>query len=164
MKAPIEKAASMKKAKKRIFLILIIFVLVVLCAISLFFVSKSRSFQFFGELITAIPNDDKKIALTFDDGPTESTATILGKLDELDIKATFFVCGSGINARPDDAKAIIQAGNELGNHSYSHQRMILKSSAFCKEEVDKTNELIRESGYDGEIFLAQSQMLWDRGI
>lgn len=64
----------------------------------------------------------------------------------------FFVCGLGIDARPEDAKAIVQAGHELGNHSYSHKRMILKSYAFCKKEVDQTNELIRASGYDGEIF------------
>ncbi len=133
-------------------MLLVIAVLIIFCAIFLFFVSKSRSFQFFGELLTTIPNDDNKIALTFDDGPTENTAAILDKLDELGVKATFFVCGDGIDARLEDAKAIVQAGHELGNHSYSHKRMIFKSYDFCKEEVAETNELIRASGYDGEIF------------
>jgi len=142
----------MNKTKKRLFLLLVTAVMIIICAISMYFVSKSRNFQFFSELITSIPNDDNKIALTFDDGPTENTAAILDKLDELEIKATFFVCGAGIDARPEDAKAIVQAGSALGNHSYSHKRMILKSYAFCKEEVDQTNELIRASGYDGEIF------------
>lgn len=142
----------MKKSKKRLFLILATAVLIIFCSVSLFFVSKSRKFQFFGELITSIPNDDNKIALTFDDGPTENTAAILGKLNELEIKATFFVCGVGIDARPEDAKAIVQAGHDLGSHSYSHQRMILKSYTFYKEEVDRTNELVRASGYEGEIF------------
>jgi len=120
-----------KNAKNAYLLLLVIAVLIIFCFISLFFVSKSRSFQFFGELLTSIPNDDNKIVLTFDDGPTESTGVILDKLNELDIKATFFSCGAAIYARPEDAKSIIQAGHELGNHSYSHQRMILKSYVFC---------------------------------
>ncbi len=142
----------MKKTKRRLLLIPAAVLLIVLCSVSLFFVSKSRSFQFFGELIASVPNGDKKIALTFDDGPTGNTGLILNKLDELQVKATFFVCGIGIDARPEDAEAIVRAGHELGNHSYSHQRMILKSYDFCREEIDRTNKLIRMSGYDGEIF------------
>lgn len=56
--------------------------LIVICSVSLFFVSKSRNFQFFGELIASVPNGNKKIALTFDDGPTENTGLILNKPDE----------------------------------------------------------------------------------
>lgn len=138
--------------KRRLFQLLTIVGLVLICAISLFFVSKSRNFQFFGEIHTSIPNGDHKIALTFDDGPTENTAAILDKLSELEVKATFFVCGAEVEARPEYAKAIAQAGHGLGNHSYTHKRMILKSYAYCKEEVDKTNELIRASGYEGELF------------
>lgn len=142
----------MKKTRKRILLFLVIVLLLIICTITLYYVSKSRIIQFFGEIITSIPNGDKKIALTFDDGPTENTSAILDKLDEMEVKATFFVCGAEINARPQDAKAIVEAGHELGNHSYSHKRMILKPYAFCKEEVERTNELIWASGYVGEIF------------
>lgn len=142
----------MRKTKICRILLLGSVLLIIFCFITLFFVSKSRNFQFFGELITSIPNDDNKIALTFDDGPTKNTKLILDKLDKLGIKATFFVCGAGIDARLEDAKAIVQAGNELGNHSYSHQRMVLKSYAFCKDEVDQTNALVRASGYNKEIF------------
>ena len=83
----------MKKTRKRILLFLVIVLLLIICTITLYYVSKSRNIQFFGEIITSIPNGDKKIALTFDDGPTENTSAILDKLDEMEVKATFFVCG-----------------------------------------------------------------------
>jgi chitin deacetylase len=142
----------MGRVKRRVVLSLAIFTALIACGVALFFISKARSFQFFGEIASAVPNDGKRIALTFDDGPTENTAAILERLEALDVKATFFVCGADAQKRPDDAQAIAQAGHALGNHSYSHQRMVLKSYSFVKEEVDRTNELIRESGYEGEIF------------
>ena len=120
--------------------------------ISLYHISKSREFQFFGDIHSSIPNDSKMIALTFDDGPTENTDLILEKLAELDLKATFFVNGKSIEERPFDAIAIVKAGHELGNHTYSHDRMILKAYSTYRYEIDRTSELIRESGYEGKIF------------
>ena len=91
---------------------------------------------FWRDYYLSIPNGDGKIGTTFDDGPTENTSAILDKLDEMEVKATFFVCGAEINARPQDAKAIVEAGHELGNHSYSHKRMILKPYAFVKRKLN----------------------------
>ena len=41
--------------------------------------------------------------------------------------------------------------HEIGNHSYSHKRMIFKTYGFITEEIEKTDSLIRAAGYDGEI-------------
>lgn len=142
----------MKKTARRVLLPLAALALLAVCGIALLSVSKARSFQFFGELVSAVPNDGNLIALTFDDGPTENTSAILEKLATLDVKATFFLCGAAIEARPDDARAIAEAGHAIGNHSFSHRRMVLKSYGFIKNEIDRTNELIRESGYSGDIF------------
>lgn len=142
----------MKRWKRRVILLPAVLAALAACAAGLFFVSKARNFQFFGKLVASVPNDEKMIALTFDDGPTQNTAAILEKLDQLDVRATFFLCGAAIAERPDDARAIAAAGHAIGNHSYSHTRMILKSCGFVKSEVDETNELIRASGYEGEIF------------
>lgn len=128
------------------------FISVCLLALLLFSVSKSRSFQFFGDLVSSIETDKKQVAITFDDGPTENTKAILKVLDELKIKATFFLCGIDIESRPKDAALIAKAGHGIGNHSYSHQRMVLVSYSFCKEEIEKTDELIRSSGYSREIY------------
>lgn len=141
----------MTKTRKRILKILLFILILISCLLILFNLSKSRTFQFFGEVVSSIPNNDKKIALTFDDGPTENTSIILDKLNELNIKATFFLCGLGIEQRPDDMKLIVASGNAVGNHSYSHTRMIAKSYGFIKQEVDKTTSLIITNGYTDTI-------------
>lgn len=43
------------------------------------------------------------------------------------------------------------AGHELGNHSYSHVRMLLVTTSFAQQEVEKTDRLIRATAYNGEI-------------
>jgi peptidoglycan/xylan/chitin deacetylase (PgdA/CDA1 family) len=54
-------------------------------------VSRSRTFQFFGVIVPRVNTTEKIVALTFDDGPTASgTKEILGVLDEMKVKATFF--------------------------------------------------------------------------
>ncbi len=121
-------------------------------AFGAFFLSKSRSFQLFGRLVTRVETGKKLIALTIDDGPSENTEEILKTLRALDIPATFFLCGGAIEERPGDARAIIAAGHAVGNHTYSHRRMLMVSLADCAREVGDTSRLIREAGYTGEIY------------
>ena len=121
-------------------------------AFGLFSLSKSRSFQLFGRLVTRVDTAEKRIALTIDDGPTERTGDILDALASLDIPATFFLCGNAILARMEDAKAITAAGHAIGNHSFSHRRMVLVSYGFCAREIGDTSRLIRQAGYAGEIY------------
>jgi peptidoglycan/xylan/chitin deacetylase (PgdA/CDA1 family) len=135
----------MKKAIKLFTLVLIIF-------ITLWQVSKNEKFQFFGRLTDRVETTEKVVALTFDDGPTKyQTKEILKALDEAGIKATFYLVGKSIEENIQETKYIIDKGHEVGNHSYSHQRMILKSYRFVAEELEKTNELIAQAGYRGEI-------------
>ena len=122
----------------------------ILCA--LFFLSKFRSFQTFGKMVARVETDKKRIALTIDDGPTLRTAEILSTLKELDVTATFFLCGSSMAERPEDLKSIASAGHQIGNHSYSHRRMVLVSYDFCKREIEDTTRLIREAGYAGTVY------------
>src|SRR5437762_11026681 len=62
----------------------------------------------------------RSIALTFDDGPSESTGRLLDLLHKLQIPATFFVCGMNVRRLPEVLRAAAAAGHEIGNHSYSH--------------------------------------------
>lgn len=134
---------------KKTILTLIFFLL--LC-IWLFYTSKSRSFQFFGWLINNIHTDKSIIALTFDDGPTSgNTEKILDTLKKHDIKASFFLIGKEIEKNPNDTIAIVQAWHQVGNHSYSHSRMVLKSPHFVRNEILRTDSLIQEAGYTGTI-------------
>lgn len=117
----------------------------------LFEISKSRTFQFFGEIINKVDTKEKVVALTFDDAPSENIEDVLKILSEKNIKATFYVIGENIEKYPEQMKNIISQGNDVGNHSYSHKRMILKSYYFIKNEVEKTNQLIKNFGYKNEI-------------
>jgi peptidoglycan/xylan/chitin deacetylase (PgdA/CDA1 family) len=124
------------------------FFLLLAAAGILFQISKSRTFQFFGEIVSRVETPERIVALTFDDGPTpEFTDTILAVLKEEDVKATFFLIGGELEKHLDDGKKIVAAGHEIGNHTYSHVRMILVTPSFVKDEIEKTDELIRAAGY-----------------
>jgi peptidoglycan/xylan/chitin deacetylase (PgdA/CDA1 family) len=124
------------------------FFLLLAAAGILFQISKSRTFQFFGEIVPRVETPERIVALTFDDGPTpEFTDTILAVLKEEDVKATFFLIGGELEKHLDDGKKIVAAGHEIGNHTYSHVRMILVTPSFVKDEIEKTDELIRAAGY-----------------
>lgn len=62
----------------------------------------------------------KRIALTFDDGPHEMTLSVLEVLQQYNVKATFFCIGKNIEAHPEILKKIVEQGHTIGNHSYSH--------------------------------------------
>lgn len=112
-------------------------------------ISSARTFQFFGEIVPRITTEEKVIALTFDDGPTpEFTDEILRILNDEGVKATFFLIGGEIERNPNEAKKIIEAGHEVGNHSFSHMRMVFVTPNFVRSEVDRTDELIKQAGYD----------------
>ena len=64
--------------------------------------------------------NQKKIALTFDDGPSEFTLEVLNLLKKHNANATFFCIGKNIEAHPEIVKQIIAEGHLVGNHYYSH--------------------------------------------
>ena len=138
---------------KRKLIILGVLVLAVLAtAIGLYRISKSRTFQFFGEIYSRVETPEKVVALTFDDGPTKAnTDKILAILQEENVEATFYLMGAEIEKNPGEAEKIAAAGHELGNHTYHHERMWFVSPDFVETEVEKTDELIKKAGYTGEI-------------
>jgi len=137
--------------KKRIIIIAAVIAVLMLTGALLFKIMNLRSFQFFGGLVSQVNTDEKVVALTFDDGPTEKTDEILKILEESDINTTFFLNGGSIAENPDNARKIAEAGHELGNHTYSHKRMIFKGYSYIKREIEDTDKLIREAGYSGDI-------------
>ncbi|MCM3690841.1 polysaccharide deacetylase family protein [Neobacillus niacini] len=137
--------------KKKLLLMGIVFLLMALLFVGMFKVSKLRTFQLFGGLTYQVNTDDKVIALTFDDGPTKNVDQILPLLNKYKAKATFFLIGNDIEKYPEEAKKLVEAGHQIGNHTYSHERMVLKSPSFIKEEIEKTDRLIRKYGYKSEI-------------
>src|ERR1700681_1910846 len=57
------------------------------------------------------------IALTFDDGPSESTPELLEILAQFDVKATFFQCGANVRRLPEVSREVVERGHEIGNHT-----------------------------------------------
>ncbi len=115
-------------------------------------VSRARTWQFFGEIVPRVVTNRPVVALTFDDGPVPAaTREILGVLRETGVRATFFLIGAELERNPLAGRQLAEAGHELGNHSWSHQRMVLKSPAFIAHEIEQTDRLIRATGYDGPI-------------
>lgn len=72
-------------------------------------------------------------------------------LHDLDVKATFFVIGESLAASPDGGRRLVQAGHQLGNHSYTHDRMIFRSGDFYSREIEQTDAQIRAAGFLGPI-------------
>lgn len=139
---------------KNIKKILAVAIFLLLCIGVIWNISKARSFQFFGDIVHRVTTEEKIVALTLDDGPWNSKYAIevISILKELDVKATFFLNGSGIEKFPDETKKIVLDGHALGNHSYSHNRLVFKTYSEIKNEIDRTNAHIRSSGFHGEIF------------
>ena len=134
--------------RKLIFFVVLLLLLLAL-AFGLLEIGKSRTFQFFGTITPRVETREKLVALTFDDGPTpEFTDEILQVLKEQDVKATFFLIGGELEKHPEEGKKLVAAGHEIGNHSYSHQRMIFVSPSFVREEIEKTDALIRAAGHE----------------
>ncbi len=131
----------------------LLLVLMLTCiAILLFMASRSEDKQLMGTLIDRVNTNRKVVALTFDDGPTpEYTQELLGILKAHDIKATFYLVGKVIERNEDETRAILNAGHEIGNHSWSHPRMVFKSQQFIANEIESTDKVIRAAGYSGVI-------------
>lgn len=134
---------------------LIYTIVILLCVILLFFatykLSKSTTYQVMGELTSEVNTDQKVIALTFDDGPTPNVDKILPLLEKYNAKATFFLIGNDMEKYPEETKKIVEAGHQVGNHTYSHKRMVFKTPSYIKEEIERTDQYIREAGFEGEI-------------
>ncbi len=115
--------------------------------------SSLPDLQVFGEIKSQAMISEKVVALTFDDGPTpDKTNQILQILAEEQIPATFFLIGQEVQQHPQLVRQILAAGHQVGNHSFSHQRMIFKSPAFVAGEIEQTDKLLRDSGVDGVIY------------
>jgi peptidoglycan-N-acetylglucosamine deacetylase len=125
---------------------------VTLVAVGIKTLANARTFQLFGRIVPRVETAQKAVALTFDDGPTEAVVdSIIATLAARRVRATFFVLGALLARTPGAGAKLVAAGHELGNHSWSHQRMVFKSPAWIRSEVARTDSTIRAAGYGGTI-------------
>lgn len=101
----------------------------------------------------ANPGDEKVVALTFDDGPWETTSELLDVLAENEAKATFFTIGYQIADQPKTMKKMVEAGHQIGTHSWDHAKagdgrgvdMTRQTPEEQIEEVQKGQQAIADA-------------------
>lgn len=131
----------------------------------------------FSNFIWDIPNNEKKIYLTFDDGPTpEITNWVLNQLEQYNAKATFFCIGKNIAANPEIFNQILEKGHSIGNHTYNHlngwkttSQEYLENIEACetailnlKSEIKDLKSKIFRPPY-GKVKVAQAKKLRQQG-
>ncbi len=122
---------------------------------------RGRSSRIFGPSCWRGPRGRKALALTFDDGPSESTPEILEILAGHGVAATFFQCGANVERLPDVAAAVAAAGHEIGNHSYSHPLLCFRSPDFIERELRRAQEVIEtRAGVRPQWFRAPFGARW----
>ena len=104
--------------------------------------------------IYCVETKEPKIALTFDAAwGNEDTQKILEILKKHDVHVTFFMTGGWVESYPDDVKAILAAGHDLGNHSENHKNMSQLSDAEKREELMQVHDKVLElTGYEMFLF------------
>jgi len=93
------------------------------------------------------PGDGARVALTFDDGPTELTEAYLSVLDRAGARATFFVLGAQCSQWPSVVAEIERRGHELASHGYSHATFPrLERMGLLEDELARTASLLPPTG------------------
>ncbi len=108
-------------------------------------------------LKTIFRSETKRAFLTFDDGPSVITPTILQTLSDKGVKATFFMLGSNVENMADTVKQVYEQGHFVANHGYSHKYSLIYSSPEAVlDEYNKTNDAIKnalgEPEYNSHLF------------
>jgi peptidoglycan/xylan/chitin deacetylase (PgdA/CDA1 family) len=122
---------------------------------------RGRSSRIFAPSVYHGDRSKKTVALTFDDGPSESTPALLEILAEHSVPATFFMCGKNVRRLPQIARQVAAAGHEIGNHTDSHPRLSFHSPEFIYSELALAQETIRQvTGRTPTLFRAPYGVRW----
>ncbi len=107
------------------------------------------------------PAGSKRLALTFDDGPCESTPRVLEILRAYQTPATFFQCGANVRRLPEIAREVRAAGHETGNHSDTHPAFYFRSTAFIRNQLERAQETIGDvTGFAPRFFRPPYGVRW----
>jgi peptidoglycan/xylan/chitin deacetylase (PgdA/CDA1 family) len=102
--------------------------------------------QWFGRTLAAGERGSKQLALTFDDGPNDPhTLKLLDVLAKHDVHATFFMIGRYVREQPAIARAVADAGHVVGNHTFTHPRLIFRSAAQTRAELTNCRSALEEA-------------------
>ena len=128
---------------------------IALDALLLFAVFERRA-PLWGRIMSRGRPRTPAIAITFDDGPTEPyTSQILDVLRACGARATFFVLGTRAETAPDVVRRAASEGHEIGNHTWDHAALPLRTPAAMRQTICRTSDLIqRITGRRPQVFRA----------
>lgn len=122
---------------------------------------RGRSATLFAPSVYRGPASKHSLALTFDDGPSESTPELLEVLSTHGVPATFFQCGANVKRLPEVAQEVARRGHEVGNHSYTHPKFYFRRPEFIREELARAQETIEDTaGVSPALYRAPFGIRW----
>ena len=110
--------------------------------------------EFFLPAISRGDRSRPEVAITFDDGPDPRTLpALLDLLSEFQAPATFFVVGAQVKANPHLVTQLLERGHEVGNHSLTHDPMLmLRSMGRLRHEVQGCQDQLIALGARPTVF------------
>lgn len=138
-----------------------IYVTVMLMAVAGLFIPVASQ----AKAVSAVPVEEKRVAITFDDGPNpDYTAELLEGLKERGVLATFFLLGVEIEKYPELVEQMHEDGHLIGTHSYQHVNLCNLTDEKAIEQVVKTNELIEELTGECPLFIRPPFGCWKKNL
>ena len=111
--------------------------------------SMAPTGQWYGRTFTGLARGTRQLALTYDDGPNDPhTMRLLEVLARHDVHATFFLIGRYVKQRPEIVREIVQAGHIIGNHTFTHPLLSLKSATEIREELSACRAALQDATGD----------------
>jgi peptidoglycan-N-acetylglucosamine deacetylase len=116
--------------------------------------SMAPTGQWYGRTFTGLARGTKKLALTYDDGPNDPhTFRLLEVLARHNLHATFFLIGRYVQQRPDIVREAVTVGHVVGNHTFTHPLLTLKSADEVHRELTDCRKAIEDAvGQHSNLF------------
>ncbi|MBL7885550.1 MAG: polysaccharide deacetylase family protein [Flavobacterium sp.] len=114
----------------------------------------------FPKYVWDVPNNENKVYLTFDDGPTpEITEWTLNQLKLYNVKATFFCIGDNVRKFPETFLNAINEGHSIGNHTFNHlngwttkKELYIKNVELCNQKIVEGREQTADCRLQTNLF------------
>jgi len=118
--------------------------------------ARARTIQLFGEIVPRVSTSERRVALTFDDGPNpDATPRILDTLRAEGVAATFFLLGKHVDRWPGLAARVADEGHGVGNHGYHHRKLHACGPGYVRLDLELgTDSIVRATGTKPAYFRA----------
>ena len=105
--------------------------------------TMSPQSQLYGRTFLRESPPSRRLALTFDDGPSDpATLRLLEVLERHQVRASFFMIGEHVSRLPEVARAVAKAGHEVANHTCTHPILTLHTQAATGSEIGRCEQIL----------------------